>query len=87
MSDSEENPELEKETLNDEIDALFIKTQMSKEEEEEYDMYIPLSVQLESNQWNVLAPSKSTFSTNEKTMDPNEPVVFPQSSSFRYLNQ
>ena len=85
MNETQVFPEVDRESYNDEVDALFVKTQMTQEEEEAYDMYIPLSVQMENSKWNVLVPSSTTISYNNTTTDSNEPVQIPQSRERRDL--
>lgn len=81
MNDNEVVPEIDGESYNDEVDALFVKTQMTQADEEPYDMYIPLSIQMEDPKWNKLGPSSATIQYNKNTMDSNEPVQIPQSKA------
>ena len=82
MSDSEVAPEIDQNAFEDEVDALFMKTQLTILDNESYDMYIPLSVQMENAQWNRLVPSNSEYTNQDEATDSNEPVSFPLSSFF-----
>ena len=73
MNESEVVPEIDRESYNDEVDALFMKTQMTQADEEPYDMYIPLSIQMEDPKWNKLEPSSVAIQYNKNTIDSNEP--------------
>ena len=88
MSDSEVIPEIDQSALEDEVDALFMKTQQNILEQESYDMYIPLSVQIDNAQWNKLMPSNSIQANDgnqDEITDSNEPVSFPISHLFDWI--
>ena len=60
MSDEEQMEVIEGDEVNAEVKSLFMKTQTeSFDEESIYDMYVPLSVQLENDDWNSLYVSES----------------------------
>lgn len=74
---------IDQDVFNNEVDELFMKTQINNDEEEEdYDKYVPLSVQMESAVWNVLVPSKESETDGSISNDNNEPVSFPISTHF-----
>ena len=83
MSDIEENPEVDPSMLEEEVDTLFMKTQVEQSQNpDDYLLYVPISVQLENDNWNVLTPSNSTYIPTNISGNINDPVVFPGSSVF-----
>lgn len=84
MSDIEENPEIDQGMLDKEVDTLFMKTQVEPEQSaEDYLLYVPISIQLENDKWNVLSPSNSSYTPSNISNNINDPVVFPASSVFQ----
>ena len=84
MSDIEENPEVDPSMLEEEVDTLFMKTQVEQDQNpDDYLLYVPISVQLENDNWNVLTPSNSTYIPTNLSNNINDTVVFPGSSVFQ----
>ena len=84
MSDIEENPEVDTSMLEEEVDTLFMKTQVEQSQNpDDYLLYVPISVQLENDNWNILTPSNSTYIPTNISDNINDPVVFPGSSVFQ----
>lgn len=75
MSDEDHIDVAEEDEVNAEVESLFVKTQIEPMDEEMfYDMYVPLSVQLENEYWYDLYPVE----TKEAT-EPEDPgtVIMP----------
>lgn len=83
MSEEGGIPEVDQDTIDNEVDTLFVKTQVNPEEKESYDTYIPLSVQMERNEWNILVPSKQNDASTEIATNNDEPVSFPLSMKMK----
>ena len=69
-------PQAEKTTDgNAEVDALFQSTQRTDGfRESEYDLYVPLAVQIEDTRWNVLS-EPTTIETTEVETDEGEVLI------------
>ena len=81
MSDKEQMDVIEEDEVNAEVESLFMKTQVeSFDEESFYDMYVPLSVQLENDDWNNLYISESNETPD---VEDSESIVMPIGSIVR----
>ncbi|KAK8794365.1 DNA polymerase epsilon subunit 4-like protein [Blastocystis sp. subtype 4] len=75
MSDEEQMDAIEEDEVNTEVESLFMKTQVdSFDEESFYDMYVPLSVQLENDNWNNLYVSEPN---ETQDVEDSDSVVMP----------
>ena len=75
MSDEEQMDAIEEDEVNTEVESLFMKTQVdSFDEESFYDMYVPLSVQLENDNWNNLYVSEPN---ETQGIEDSDSVVMP----------
>ena len=75
MSDAEQMDAIEEDEVNTEVESLFMKTQVdSFDEESFYDMYVPLSVQLENDNWNNLYVSEPN---ETQDVEDSDSVVMP----------
>ena len=75
MSDEEQIDAIEEDEVNTEVESLFMKTQVdSFDEESFYDMYVPLSVQLENDNWNNLYVSEPN---ETQDVEDSDSVVMP----------
>lgn len=75
MSDEEQLDAIEEDEVNTEVESLFMKTQVdSFDEESFYDMYVPLSVQLENDNWNNLYVSEPN---ETQDVEDSDSVVMP----------
>ena len=75
MSDEDYIDVAEEDEVNAEVESLFVKTQIEPTDEEMfYDMYVPLSVQLENEYWYDLYPVETKEAI--ETEDPGT-VIMP----------
>ena len=75
MSDEEQMDAIEEDEVNTEVESLFMKTQVdSFDEESFYDMYVPLSVQLENDNWNNLYVSEPN---ETQDVEDSDSVIMP----------
>lgn len=78
MDLAEEEDAREQQTVEEEVDALFQKTQQSGSViSDNYNLYVPLAVRMESPTWGCLVPSADSNRAGGTASQIAEEVVFP----------